>query len=228
LASIRAEPHLIAVLGPSVATFQLGESGTGEHLLAAASTAHADADYIEALRLFVIEEQEHARLLALVLREMHVAPRTRHWSDTIFVQVRRLHSLRTEVLVLLVAEVIALTYYAALRDGVGDPALADLFGRIHDDEIIHVRFHADTLPEYLRRFPRPIRGTVRLAWSGVVTAATIVVALDHGRVLRRLGVTRREFLKRTWQDRKRIAERLFNSSAKPREHIAAVAPPGAA
>src|SRR3954453_14138899 len=93
------EPGLRDVLGPSIATFQLGESGTGEHLLAAASRAGADAAYVDALRLFVVEEQEHARLLAMVLRRFQVPLRTTHWSDRVFVAVRRLHSLRTEVLV---------------------------------------------------------------------------------------------------------------------------------
>ncbi|SRR5216683_1060667 len=212
LAGIRADSRLTAALGPSVATFQLGESGTGEHLLAAASSAGTTPDYIEALRLFVIEEQEHARLLELVLRELKVEPRTRHWSDTVFVQVRRLHSLRTEVLVLLVAEVIALNYYSSLCEGVEDPSLADLFRRIHDDEIVHVRFHTDTLPRHLDRFPTVVLVMVRLAWSGVVTAASVVVALDHGSLLRRVGVNRREFLRRTWTDRSQISQLLFGSS----------------
>lgn len=38
-----------------------------------------------------------------------------------FQRLRRLGGLRTEVLLLLVAEVVALHYYSTLRDGVGDP-----------------------------------------------------------------------------------------------------------
>ncbi|MGI8793933.1 MAG: hypothetical protein ACR2H3_12300 [Acidimicrobiales bacterium] len=105
----------VADLGPSLATFQLGESGTGDHLISAAIAASSPGQYVEALRSFVREEQEHARLLAMVLDQFAMPRRTKHWSDRIFVLIRRLHSLRTEVLVLMVAEVIALTYYGAVR-----------------------------------------------------------------------------------------------------------------
>jgi len=203
-------------LGASIPTFQLGESGTGEHLLAAASRASADQAYFEALRRFVAEEQEHARLLELVLKELRVPLRTRHWSDRIFVLIRRLHSLRTEVLVLLVAEVIALSYYSSLRDGVGDPVLQDIFARIHSNEIVHVEFHCQTLPLYLERFPWPIYQAARLLWQLLVMGAGIAVVADHGRLLRRVGVTRRSFLRRVGKDRRQVASRLFRPSAAQR------------
>lgn len=38
---------------------------------------------------------------------------SRHWSDAIFVRLRRLLGLRTELMVLTVAEVVALSYYGA-------------------------------------------------------------------------------------------------------------------
>lgn len=203
------DDHLRAAFGPSIATFQLGESGTGEHLLAAARRSQADADYIEALRLFVVEEQEHARLLALILAELRFPLRTRHWSDRVFVLLRRLHSLRTEVLVLLVAEVIALSYYAALREAIRDPALRDAFERIHADEVFHVDFHGATLPAYLSTLPVSLRWIARILWNVSVTGASIVVVLDHGRLLRGLRVSRRSFVRRVAHDRRQLDARLF-------------------
>ncbi|MBV9041295.1 MAG: ferritin-like domain-containing protein [Acidimicrobiia bacterium] len=210
--SARPGPALRDDLGPSIATFQLGESGTGEHLLAAARRAGADPAYVDSLGHFVAEEQEHARLLELVLSDLGVPLRTRHWSDRVFVLVRRLHSLRTEVLVLLVAEVIALTYYSSLRDGIDDPALHEIFARIHDDEIVHVEFHCQTLPRHLERFPGPIHRCARLLWKLLVTGASIAVAIDHRHLLRRVGVTRRSFLKRVRTDRRQIETRLFGQT----------------
>lgn len=207
----RPPQALVGPLGRSIGTFQLGESGTGEHLLAAARRAGANAEYIESLRLFVAEEQEHARLLALVLRDLRAPLRTRHWSDRAFVLVRRLHSLRTEVLVLLVAEVIALTYYSSLRDGIGDPTLREVFARIHADEVFHVEFHCETLPPHLDRLPRRLSVLARVVWNVLVTAASIVVAIDHGRLLRHLGVSRRSLVKRVWNDRRDVAGRLFSA-----------------
>ena len=51
-------------LARSLSHIQLGEDVEGTFLLAGARRTHPDdPDYIEALRLFVAEEREHARLL---------------------------------------------------------------------------------------------------------------------------------------------------------------------
>lgn len=196
-------------LGRSLAVFQVGESGTGEHLCRAAEAEGAGPDYVHDLRAFVAEEQEHARLLALVLAELNHPLRDGHWTDAVFVHLRRLKSLRTEVLTLLVAEVVAVPYYRALRDGVGDPRLSDLFGRIHADELRHIEFHAATLPHHLRRFSRPVAIAVRLLWNVLTTGASVVVAVDHGRLLRRLGVGRARFAREVWSVRRSLDHRLF-------------------
>jgi hypothetical protein len=203
------DESVVAAAGPSLAVFQLGESGTGEHLFAAARRAGADDDYLTCLERFVAEEQEHARLLAVVLVAVGHPLRTSHWTDRIFVLIRRAHSLRTEVLVLMVAEVIALSYYGALRDGIRARDLADVFGRIHADELVHVEFHCQTLPEQLRRFPRPVHRFARMLWTVLVAGATVVVARDHGRLLNEVGVSRRTFVRRVAADRRRVAASLF-------------------
>lgn len=197
------------LLGPSLAVFQLGESGTGEHLFHAARRAGTDLDYRHCLERFVAEEQEHARMLGVVLDALGAPRRHRHWTDAAFVLIRRAHSLRTEVLVLMVAEVVALSYYGALARGVSAPDLADVFGRIHADEVVHVAFHSDTLPGQLQRFPRPVHALSRLGWSVLVVGAAAVVAMDHGRLLAHVGVPRRRFLRQVLSDRRRVAAALF-------------------
>ncbi|MGI9601052.1 MAG: ferritin-like domain-containing protein [Acidimicrobiales bacterium] len=194
----------------SLATFQVGESGTGEHIFAAARASGVSDDYFVALRCFVAEEQEHARLLALVLVSVGQPLRTDHWTDHVFVVLRRVKSLRSEVLTLLVAEVIALRYYSALRDGIDNPALADIFGRIHEDEVRHVAFHAATLPEHLGRFSGPVRLVVRALWNVLVAVTSVVVALDHGRALAAVGVTRRRFVVDVHGLRVDLDRRLFS------------------
>jgi hypothetical protein len=207
-------PDLIPTLAASLAVFQLGESGTGEHLLAAAERSGADAGYVAELARFVAEEQEHARLLAVILQACDWPLRTRHWSDQVFVLIRRAHSLRTEVLVLLVAEVIALSYYSAVRDGIGTPSLRDVFDRIHADEVVHVEFHCQTFPLYLSRLSRPTHAAAHVIWNVLVVGASIVVAYDHGKLLRQMGLTRRAFAKRVWRDRAIVATRLFATATR--------------
>lgn len=205
----RADPHVVAALAPSLAVFQLGESGDGAHLLDAAAHAGTGPAYREALAAFVVEEHEHARLLALVLDAAGAPLRSRHWSDQLFVVIRRARSLRTEVLVLLVAEVVALTYYAMLRDAAGLGDACEVFGRIRADEVVHVDFHCETLPRHLATLRRPARVLAAWGWRGLVTGAAVAVALDHGRALRAVGASRRRFLRRVGHDRDAVARRLF-------------------
>ncbi|WP_105970340.1 ferritin-like domain-containing protein [Streptomyces geranii] len=186
-----------AVLHPavwaSVQRFQVGEDGDGANLVGKADQA-GDADYAQVVRLFVAEEQNHARLLALLLGAGGVPTLAGHWSDTVFVRLRRLMGLRLELLVLMIAEVVALRYYRALRDGVADPLTSEVAARILSDEERHVPFHCERLHVSLAELPRPVRRPVMALWRLLLFAVTLVVVVDHGPALRRLGLGRLRFL----------------------------------
>ncbi|CAL9532332.1 ferritin-like domain-containing protein [Streptomyces sp. enrichment culture] len=186
-----------ATLHPAVRAgiqrFQVGEDGDGANLVGKADRA-GDADYARAVRLFVAEEQNHARLLARLLAAAGAPTLRGHWSDAVFVRLRRLMGLRTELLVLMVAEVVALRYYRALRDGTTDPLTTEVAGRILADEERHVPFHCDRLHASLAGLPRPLRRPVMALWRLLLLAAAVVVAAGHGRALRRLGPGRRRFV----------------------------------
>ena len=98
----------------SLQRFELGESGEGTHLKAVAAQL-GDPTYQQAISLFIREEQDHSQWLGAILDALG-APRLHwHWSDALFVMLRRRMGLKTEICVLLVAEMIAKRYYAALR-----------------------------------------------------------------------------------------------------------------
>ncbi|MFJ4619919.1 ferritin-like domain-containing protein [Streptomyces sp. NPDC088812] len=173
--------------------FQVGEDGDGANLVGTADRA-GDPDYAQAVRLFVAEEQNHARLLARLLAAGGKPTLTGYWSDTVFVRLRRLMGLRVELLVLMIAEVVALRYYRALREGTDDPLTADVAGRILSDEQRHVPFHCERLHASLAELPRAARRPVMAVWRLLLLAASLVVATDHGPSLRRLGIGRRRFV----------------------------------
>jgi hypothetical protein len=181
-------------LGRSLAVFQVGESGDGGRLLAAATPQ--PEEFRSALSLFVQEEQEHARLLSVLLRAMGHPLRQSHWTDSVFIRVRRLMSLRTELLVLLVAEIIGGEYYRVVSDTVPDEAVAGVLHRIADDEAVHLSFHVDTLRGLCAAWSASTNRLVRSVWTILLTGASIVVALGHRRVLTLAGVTVREFVRK--------------------------------
>ncbi|MFI7358289.1 ferritin-like domain-containing protein [Streptomyces avidinii] len=176
----------------SLQRFQVGEDGDGSALIGKAERA-GDPAYAEAVRLFVAEEQNHARMLALLLKAGGAGTLSGHWSDAVFVRLRRLLGLRVELLVLMVAEVVALRYYRAVRDGAPDPLTAEVAGRILADEERHVPFHCRRLREGLSPLPAPVRRCATAAWQALLAGAAVVVAADHGPALRHLGVGRRRF-----------------------------------
>jgi hypothetical protein len=202
----RLDPALVR----SLQRFQAGEDGDGASLIAksaaaasAASAASAraaadvgagDVDYLAAVRLFVAEEQNHARLLRNVLACAGESTIAGHWTDTVFVAVRRALGLRLELMTLMLAEVVALRYYRALRDGTTDALVTDVAGRILADEQRHVPFHVDRLRGGFAGTPAPARLIALGFWWVLMTGATLVVAADHGPALRVLGVRRGRFV----------------------------------
>ncbi|MEU5595261.1 ferritin-like domain-containing protein [Streptomyces sp. NPDC020298] len=177
----------------SIQRFQVGEDGDGANLIAKAEEA-GDPDYAHAVKLFVAEEQNHARLLARLLTAGGMPTLAGHWSDRAFVRLRRMMGLRTELLVLMIAEVVALRYYRALRDGAADPLTSDVAGHILADEQRHVPFHCARLHASFRELPRPLRRPVTAGWQLLLYAVCLVVAADHGAALRELGLGRLRFV----------------------------------
>ena len=101
-----AERDLIA---RSIATFQLGESSDGAHLLATArrfGTAHDLPALAEITQLFIREEQFHAALLAAFMKKRGIALLSAQWSDRIFRSFRHLGGFEVAISVLLVAEIL--------------------------------------------------------------------------------------------------------------------------
>ena len=176
----------------SIQRFQVGEDGDGVSLIRKASRA-GDPQYLAAVRLFVAEERNHARMLDRLLGCAGAATIAGHWSDAAFVTLRRSLGLRLELMTLMLAEVVALRYYEALRDGTADPLLTDVAGRILVDEQRHVPFHCQRLREGFAHLSRLPRRALAAGWWLLMAGTLLVVAGDHGKALRRLGVRRSRF-----------------------------------
>lgn len=130
-------------LARSLSHFQLGESGEGTSLLAEARRACPDDPrYVEALALFVGEEQEHARLLERLVARFQGTLITRHWTHSCFRRLRRALGVRFEIQTLVIAEVIGAVYYRLLHRQAGDVVLGQVCELMLRDEGPHLEFHA--------------------------------------------------------------------------------------
>ncbi|WP_067546035.1 hypothetical protein [Nocardia crassostreae] len=138
-----------------------------------------------------------------------------HWTDAVFVRLRRALGLRLELMVLSVAEVVALRYYRALRDGAGYQLTSRVAALILDDERRHVPFHCQRLRAAFTPTPRPLRLLLVLGWWIVMLGAALVVAADHGPALRVLGVTRTAFVRDVLVLFSRVAAAATSAASEP-------------
>jgi hypothetical protein len=179
-------PVVDRALRTSLPIFQIGEIGTGLHLLDEACGIVSE-DHLQALRLFVIETQEHARLLALVCAALEIEMLDEHWTEQAFRTTRYLRGFRVEMLAIVLAATISAQVYEAIALGVGDPTLMRIFHRLHADELRHLEFHAATFPDHLDRLPRHTSAAIQTAWLACGVAATVAVAVEHRRLFRACG-----------------------------------------
>jgi hypothetical protein len=201
----------------SIQEFQLGESSEGKHFQGLArqyAERTGDHDYVYALRLFIAEENRHARDLGRVL-DLAGIPRTAHtWPDAVFRWLRHRAGLELSIAVLVTAEIIAKVYYAALREATGSSVLRRLCDQILADEERHVRFQCERLAILRARRSRVtvwLKGAVQRGFFG---GTCWVVWWKHRRALRAGGYGLWTFMRRGWAEMA-DAVRLMN----PRNYV---------
>lgn len=133
---------------PSIQSFQKGEASEGRFLLQCAeryARRNSAPEYLEAMQWFVREENWHSAYLKKYMDHHQVPVRRRTVLDDIFRMLRKVGGLRSEVIVLVTAEMIALSYYRALGECVDSPALKSICRQMLRDELRHIVFQSYTL-----------------------------------------------------------------------------------
>lgn len=133
---------------PSIRMFHAGEASEGKHLLKTAARyarKHQDASWLEAMQWFVAEENRHSYYLQRYMEYYGILPRRKNWLDRMFRRLRKLGGLRGEVIVLVTAEMIALSYYRALAVCTDSQVLGRICRQMLHDELRHLVFQSYTL-----------------------------------------------------------------------------------
>ena len=201
-------PVIEKALANALPVFQLGEIGAGRHLLDTAVGVTSE-DHLQALRFFIIESQEHARILALVCSELEIDMLEEHWTERLFRKTRYLRGFRMEMLAVVIGGIISSRIYETIADGVGDPTLSRIFTRLHDDELRHLDFHGATLPDHLDRWSTSSRRSIKAAWKMAAVAAAVAVAIEQRGLLRSCASNQRTFLRSVAADATLHADVLF-------------------
>ena len=194
-------------LARSLAIFQLGESGGGTVIAQARSSRlrGIDADYAEAMALFVAEEHRHADILAVCVRQLGGELIHDNWTARLFVAARRLIGLRMKVLVLLAAEVVGICYYHFLARALAGTPMSAWLAELVEDEQSHLDFHCYFLRSQTRQIWQ--RWAFVATWRVTMLLAAVAVLVDHRAAIRDLRLSRRAIWCR-WMTYMGHAERL--------------------
>jgi len=134
---------------PSLQAWQLGETSEGKHLIAASTKyAHAigDLPYIEAVKLFIKEEQKHGNNLGIYLDRIGQPRVTKNWGDSLFRKVRYFNTnMEIWTLAVVVVESTAQIFYQSLKDATNCELLKQICNDILIDEAYHITFQTERL-----------------------------------------------------------------------------------
>jgi hypothetical protein len=174
----------------SIRQFQLGEGSRGSRLLKRGrdyAGATRDPYFVDALSLFVKEEQRHSALLLRFMQREGIPAASSHWVDTVFRRLRVLAGLEVSLRVLVSAEIIAIPYYRALGAATQSPLLQAICARILLDEAAHLRFRASMLSRLSASRTLLADRIVFTIHRLFLLITCLVVWREHGRVFRAAG-----------------------------------------
>lgn len=187
-----AEKKSIAL---SIQQFQRGESSEGKHLFAYAKK-YPDSVYLECIRLFICEEQMHAKVLAKFMSRYNIPCIKEHWVDGVFRRLRKLAGIENTIVILLIAEIISKVYYAALKKATGSILLQKICSQVLKDEEQHISFQCHTLRNLFRQRSSVSKALIRTLYFIIMTGTIAVVWLYHRPVLKKGGHSLFSFYRR--------------------------------
>jgi len=133
----------------SLQACQLGETSDGAHLINA-STLYAnkiqDLNYIDAVKLFIKEEQKHGNNLGKYLDTIEKLRIKKDWGDTLFRKIRYFNTnMEIWTLALITVESAAQVFYQCLKNASGFILLKQICTDILIDEAYHIDFQTERM-----------------------------------------------------------------------------------
>jgi hypothetical protein len=194
-----SEKELRPVL-PSLQAWQLGETSDGAHLLRAAALYAdniGDADYVEAVRLFIKEEQKHGSNLGRYLDAIHRPRIQSNWGDTLFRKIRYFNtSMELWTLAVITVESTAQIFYQSLKDASNCTLLKQICSDILIDEAYHIDFQTERMAIIYDAKSEAGKFLVKNIYTFFFFSTSLVVWLSHKSAFKAGGISAREFFRK--------------------------------
>lgn len=163
------------MISSSIASFKLGEYSKGKTLRKSAeifSIKYNEPLYPKVINLFIREENFHSKYLASFMRREGIPIRSKNFLDKIFRSIRKSRAIEAEIITLVTAEIIALTYYKVLWQATSSDMLKKICNQMLNYEIPHVVFQSYTILHFRQTKLLNIRRRLLME----VTTLTVYIA----------------------------------------------------
>lgn len=168
----------IKLITPSIQAFQIGEGSEGRHLFKEVeifAEKNNYPEYKEIMKWFILEENRHSQTLKKYMEIYKIETVKGLWIDGIFRLLRKLMGLECEVIVLVTAEMIALSYYTALANATDSRLLRTICAQMLNDELKHVVLQSDTLHRISKNRNRIVNNFVRAIRKCLMRCTVFIV-----------------------------------------------------
>lgn len=192
--------------------WQLGKTSDGSNLIRVSSAYAAqvqDEHYVEAVKLFIAEEQKHGANLGLYLDAIGEKRLKRDIGDTLFRKVRNWNSsMEVWTVTVIIVESFAQLYYKAIADATSCRLLQQICEDILMDEAHQIRFQLERLCVITSSRSRAENQLVMVVYRMFFHTVFLAIWIGHGKVFRAGGLTFSSLLKMATQKFNFIVDRL--------------------
>ena len=183
----------------SMKAWQLGETSDGKHLIAAASSYAEkinDAEYVNAVKLFIKEEQKHGSNLGKYIDRIGEQRLKSDWGDTLFRKIRYFNrSMELWTITVIIVESAAQIFYAALRDATQCTLLKSICNDILIDEAHHIKFQNERMFIIFREKSFYSKAISLLFYSILFFMTIHAIWFAHGKAFVAGNVSRKDFMR---------------------------------
>lgn len=190
----------VKIILPSLQAWQLGETSEGKHLIAASNkyaNKIGDPNYVEAVKLFIKEEQKHGNNLGRYIDGIGKTRIRKDWGDTLFRKVRYYNTnMEIWTLAVIVVESTAQIFYQALKDATDCELLQAICTDILIDEAYHITFQTERLATIYESKPEYSKAWRNMVYKAFFFLTSCMVWVAHRTLFKAGGNTFNSFTRK--------------------------------
>lgn len=184
----------------SLKAWQLGETSDGRNLLAACqkyADSVNDLVYVDAMKLFIKEEQKHGNNLGKYLDAINEPRLKKDWGDSLFRKVRGLNrNMEIWTITVIIVESAAQLFYKSLHDATKCELLKAVCNDILIDEAHHIKFQNERLFILFRKRNYYLRLLTQVCYSVLFFATIHAIWFSHKKAFIAGNVNRKTFMEK--------------------------------